>query len=228
MISNHEQKSEVLTRFPAIAGSGPDFQSEFFETVSIASIPANQVVCMEGDQCSHLALLLTGSVRVYKVAESGREITLYRIQPGESCILTASCIISDIQFPALAVTETEASAVLVPAKKVSEWMSQSTQWRDFVFSLVAKRMADVITLIDQVVFQRMDMRIAAYLLKRPLDSGDIRITHHEIAAELGTAREVISRTLKNLEEAGLINVEKARIHIADRQGLEYRASYHNV
>lgn len=225
MINDSQQKNEILNSFTAIAQSDLTFQNEFFSIVTIAHITPSQVVCMEGDQCSYLALLLSGIVRVYKAAETGREITLYRIKPGESCILTASCIISHIQFPALAVTETDVRAVLVPAKKVGEWMSQSAYWRDFVFSLVAKRLADVITLVDQVAFQRMDMRIASHLLNLPKENGDIKTTHHELAAELGTAREVISRTLKNLEELGLIKIEKGLIHIVDEFGLKSKVQH---
>lgn len=223
MITDDGQKNEISSIFPAIAHSAAAFRDEFFSTVTIAHVPANHPVCMEGEQCTSLALVLSGNVRVYKVAESGRELTLYRITPGESCILTASCIISRVNFPALAVTETDVKAVLVPAKQVSEWMGLSPQWRDFVFSLVAKRMADVIGLLDQVAFRRMDARIAVYLLKLPREDGLIKTTHHEIAAELGTAREVISRTLKIMEDAGLIRAEKGSLQILDRKGLESRA-----
>jgi CRP/FNR family transcriptional regulator len=223
MITDNGHKSEILDTFPAIARSAAPFQDEFFSTVAIAHVPPNHPVCMEGEQCTSLALVLSGNVRVFKVAESGREITLYRITPGESCILTASCILSRVSFPALAMTETDVKAVLVPAKQVSDWMGLSAQWRDFVFSLVAKRMADIITLLDQVAFQRMDVRIAAHLLKLPRENRLIKTTHHEIAAELGTAREVISRTLKILEDAGLIRVEKGSIHVLDQIGLEAKA-----
>jgi CRP/FNR family transcriptional regulator len=117
----------------------------------------------------------------------------YRFGNGESCILTANAILNQKTFPAVAVVESEAEAVMVPADIFRDWVGRYDFWREFVFDLLAQRLSSVMSIVDEVVFRRMDARIAALLLKRHLPSGRIQITHQEVAAELGTSREVVSR-----------------------------------
>lgn len=184
-----------------------------------AHLPAGRAICQPGDSCSHLALLTEGSARVYSLAESGREITLYRVEPGECCILTASCILSDRPFPAMADSDTPLDAVLVPAGQVVAWMSVSEAWRQFLWSLLAGRLGAVIGLVEEVAFRRMDSRLAEYLANQAGRDGVLAVTHGQIAAELGTSREVVSRLLKDLEQRGLVRLGRGRVEIVDAAGL---------
>ncbi|BAO45025.1 Crp/Fnr family transcriptional regulator [Thiolapillus brandeum] len=173
---------------------------------SQVQLPAGQHICMEGSTCSHLAFILSGRGRVYKLSETGREITLYRVEPGECCILTLSCIVSEKRFPAFAVSESDLQAIVVPAVSIQHWMDNNRTWRRYAWNLIAERLGEVISLVEEVTFRRMDERLAFYLNQPklfPLQQ-PTRITHQQIAAELGTSREVISRLLKDLEEQRVV------------------------
>jgi CRP/FNR family transcriptional regulator len=170
--------------------------------------------------CPHLALLLSGIARVYKLGENGRDITLYRVRPGQSCVLTASCILSRSRFPAFAQCEKTADAILLPSTKVNDWAARSQPFRDYIFGLVAERLGDLISVVEEVVFHRMDQRLAAYLAERKPDAGaTIRTTHQEIASDLGTSREVVSRILKDFEGRGLIRIGRGALELANVSAL---------
>ncbi len=182
--------------------------------------PAGQTICREGDICSHLAIVLTGTVRVYKIGESGREITLYRIEEGDSCVLTASCILSETRFPALAVVESEVQVVLIPSTTLRLWMREYGVWQVYVFKLMSQRLSDLIATVEEVAFRRVDLRIAEYLLKLAADKKHITITHQEIAHEVGTAREVVSRILKDFERAEIITQSRGSITVTHPHALQ--------
>lgn len=192
-----------------------DFQSEAF----IARIPAGKDVFIEGDRVETIALLISGMVRVYKIGETGREITLYRFGQGESCILTANAILSRKSFPAIATVEKDVEAVIIPADVFRDWVRRYDLWREFVFALLADRLSAVMAVVDEVVFQRMDRRVAAWLLAKSTLQFPIRVTHQEIAAELGSSREVISRLLEDFSQKGLIASGRGTIEILDIEGL---------
>jgi CRP/FNR family transcriptional regulator len=154
----------------------------------------------------------------------GREITLYRFGNGESCILTANAILNQKTFPAVAVVESEAEAVMIPSNTFRDWVRHYDFWREFVFELLSQRLASVMSILDEVVFRRMDARIAAFLLKRARPEPRIQITHQEIAAELGTSREVVSRILEGFASAGLISVSRGELELLDPLALEARTT----
>ncbi len=220
MITKPEQKQQLVELFPFLAAAAPDFQRIFFDAAIPAHIPAGHTIADTGSECSQLALVLSGTVRVYKLAAKGREITLYRIKDGDSCVLTASCLMSATPFPAIAETETELEAIIIPAKLAKAWMTQHQPWGNFIFGLVSKRLAEVITVLENVTFQRMDVRIAAYLLKMASNGPTLNITHHEIAADLGSSREVVSRTLKEFDKHGWINMGRGELIIQDPAHLQ--------
>lgn len=158
-------------------------------------------------------------MRVYKTGETGREITLYRIEPGESCILTANCILNRRGFPALAEVEQTTEVLLIPAAVFQEWMDRYKFWRDYIHAIIDRRITSVLTIMSEVVFARIDQRIAELLLSGVGTDGGLTITHQKIAGELGSAREVVSRVLKDFEKRGLIRLARGRIELADAAGL---------
>lgn len=218
MIDQAEQ-ARLAGCLPLLREAGPGFRAEFFRAASLAHLPRGAVIAMEGDTCARLALLIAGRVRVYKTAATGKEITLYHIGEGDSCVLTASCIMSHTPFPAIAETQTDVDAVLIPEAQTRAWMTEPA-WCAFIFGLVSKRLADVIAVLEDVAFQRMDARIAAYVARLAGASPVLSITHHEIAAELGTSREVVSRILKEFESRGLVKVGRGELRVTDRDRLE--------
>jgi CRP/FNR family transcriptional regulator len=220
MIKDPDIQAKILQKLPFLS-EDELFCAEFMKIATLAEIPNQHRFMEEGMTCSGLALITEGKVRVYKLGESGREITLYRLSAGESCVLTASCIMSNIPFPAIATTEAAVTALLVPTVIVQKWVDQHKVWRQFIFNLVSQRLTDVITVIEEIAFRRMDARLASYLLEQPLNNNhEFSITHQAIATELGTAREVVSRLLKDFESIGMITLARGTIALNDQKQLK--------
>ena len=217
------QFNQLLRVFPILQAADPRLKSEFQSAAFFARIPTGQDVFVEGDQAEAIALLISGAVRVYKIGETGREITLYRFGHGESCILTANAILSSQSFPAIATVEADAEAIMVPAEAFRSWVKRYDVWRDFVWDLLSERLSKMLTVIDEVVFQRMDRRLAAWLLKEAARQNPVSVTHQEIAADLGSSREVISRLLEDFSQEGLLASGRGSVEILDFENLESKA-----
>ena len=218
-----EQYNHTMRVLPILQRADPQLAREFHQVATFARIPAGRDVFIEGDRVDSIALLISGVVRVYKIGETGREITLYRFGIGESCILTANAILSQNDFPAIASVEEEAEVVMIPADVFREWVSRFDLWRDFVFDLLAQRLSSVILLVDEVAFRRMDVRIAALLLERSRIQNPILITHQKIASELGSSREVISRLMEDFSEQDIIRAGRGVVEVLDTDALKTRA-----
>lgn len=218
-----QQLKQIGQVLPVLQGADTQLIREFQKVAILARIPAGQDVFLEGDKVDAIALLVSGVVRVYKIGETGREITLYRFGNGESCILTANAILSQKTFPAIATVEKEADAVMIPADIFRDWVKRYDAWREFVFELLSERLSTVMAVVDEVVFQRMDRRVASLLLNKFVTGQPVRITHQEIAAELGSSREVISRILEDFSQKGWVEVGRGTVEILDINGLESRA-----
>ncbi|MCG7996886.1 MAG: Crp/Fnr family transcriptional regulator [Candidatus Thiodiazotropha taylori] len=220
MISDTSNITQITQQFQFLQQAERDFQQSFFERASKIDLPADQPICHQGTECTHLALVISGSARVYKLSENGREITLYRIGPGESCILTASCIMNGEPFPAYAVSEEPIEAVLISTADVIRWTDQTPAWRNYLFNLISSRLSEVIGIVEEIAFRRVDRRLAGHLIQLGKQSGArIESTHQMIASDLGTSREVVSRILKDLEQQQMISTARGVINICDEQRL---------
>ncbi len=183
------------------------------------TLPANTTVFYQGDGCKNYLLVQSGSVKVFTRAENGREIVLYRVGQGESCILTTSCLLAEQAYPAEGITESDVDAIVIAAQDFNLGLAQSKSFRDLVFGNYSKRLSDVIALVAEVNFNRIDIRLAKFLMKHQQNQA-IEITHQDLSIELGTAREVVSRQLKTLEHKQWIKLSRGRIDIIDRDNLE--------
>jgi len=229
MLVSPRIRRQAETLFPFLERLEPAVRSQFLHSAMPADIPRGQMVCHEGGRCRHLALMLSGSARVYKLGENGRDITLYRVRPGQSCILTASCILSGRAFPAFAECEETAAAVLLKEATVRDWIARSQVFRDYVFGLLAQRLGSLINVVEEVAFQRLDQRLGAYLLdRRRAPAGRIDTTHQEIASDLGSSREVISRLLKDFENGGCIHTGRGFVEIRDATALRQRCGLRDL
>lgn len=220
-----ELRHRIFSLFPFLAKAGRDAQAELFKYGTLVRHPPERLLCLEGEKCSCVPLVLSGQARVYKIGESGREITLYRVGPGESCIMAASCILSDFRFPAFSATETSVEAVVISPEVLHQFVNRFQIWREYLCGMLASRLAEVITVLEAVAFRRMDTRMAEYLLHRAHEGDTIKRTHQEIAIDLGTSREVVSRVLEEFEREGLIVLSRGEIRTEDVKGLG-RFSYH--
>ena len=203
---------------PALATLDEVARRQLLDTASTLKLGADQFVFHLGDACEAFVILLDGRVRVQLTSAAGREVTLYRIEPGGSCLLTTSCLFSRDQYPAEALTETAIRALAVPRAVFEELLEQSTAFRDYVFDGFARRLTDVIGRIKAVALTPIEARLGATLL-RLHDSGQSNITHQALAVELGTAREVVSRHLKRMEANGWLRLGRGHITVTDRDAL---------
>jgi len=199
-----------LRGFPLFKSAPRDLVASLIAAGRSQAIPAGAHIYSEGDVCQGIAFVLSGEIRVYKIGETGREITLYEIGPGETCILNASCILSGSTYPANAVAATEVSVLLVPSADFRGLVTAHEEMRIFVFSLLSQRLATVMELVEEVAFGRMDHRLMEYLVQKS-DGNVLESTHQKIANDLGTSREVVSRLLKDLERKQQVRLSRNSI-----------------
>lgn len=185
----------------------------------IVRVPADTLVFETGQACDNYLLVIEGSIRVQQLSASGREIVLYRVGPGESCVLTTTCMLAQGRYAAEGVTETEVLAAAVPAQVFRAALEASEPLRRFVFSAYGERLAALLQLVEEIAFERLDVRLAKRLLALSGADSRITVTHQALAAELGSAREVVSRALKHFAQRGWVRVHRGAIEITDRDAL---------
>lgn len=171
-----------------------------------------------------LLILIAGCIRVQKTGLSGREIILYRVGPGETCIVTTACLMCGIDYDAEGVAETDIYARALPVAQFRALLGSSEMFRDFVFRTYGTRISGLLALIEEVAFGSIDHRLAASLLGYAKGRPEAAATHQELAVELGTAREVVSRRLKDFERKGWIRTGRGVVHLLDEAELKALAS----
>lgn len=203
--------------FPALAGLDRAARRRL-AAAQQATLPAGEVVFREGDACSHYLMVLAGAVRVQMVSEQGREIVLYRVGEGQTCVLTTACLMGGQAYNAQGVVESEVTALMLPVAAFRDLVAESAGFREFVFSAYGTRLSDLLLLVEEVAFRRVDARLAALLLARS-ETGGMAVTHQGLAVELGTAREVISRQLKEFERRGWVRLGRGRVAVVRPEAL---------
>ena len=193
------------------------FEKELKDEIAllpIVELKTNSIVLMENSYVKEIPILLEGTIKVRKTDESGKEIILYQINPGESCILSITACLNDKQCSAEAYVEKTSKLVMIPANKVKLWMEKYSSWKQYVYNHYYERFDELLGLIDAIAFKHVDLRLLNKLKEHQLKQGDeIKITHQILAKEIGTAREVISRLLKQLEKENFIILERGIIKI---------------
>ncbi|MBH5319822.1 Crp/Fnr family transcriptional regulator [Paenibacillus sp. GSMTC-2017] len=213
-----EQIELVIKLFPSLSDISIEDWNE--DGISIASLPVDHVI-YEGEFLEHAALILDGTVRMYKLSDSGREVTLYRISSGECCPMMASSILGESVYEASACIEKPTTVLFIPVRIFQKWMNNYLGFRQYIFKTFARRLIVMSNLIDSVVFKTIRSRISEYLLlMTSSDNNSLSITHDVLSIELGTAREVISRTLKSMENDGLLRASRGQITHIQRERLQ--------
>lgn len=200
----------------------PDLRQELEQTARTVQVPAGTVVFGSGQEMETFLLVGEGSLRVYKASSEGREITLYYVGGGECCTLNILCLLTGRPSPATAFVEADVTALAFPRERFLDWFARFASMRDLVLGQMADRVHCMMALVEEVAFQRLDRRLAAYLLSAADHAGgdELALTHETIAKDLGSVREVVSRLLKSFESGGLVALGRGRIAIRDRGGLE--------
>lgn len=172
-----------------------------------------------GKPAQNLYLLVSGTLRVQKLAESGREMVLYRVHAGESCILTTACLLAHEDYAATGIAETDLEVIAVPQTVFDELIATSEAFRGLIFKAYSRRITDLLTVIEEVAFRRVDLRLAAKLIDLAGDGDEVRATHQDLAIELGTAREVVSRQLQDFQRRGWLALSRGTLTITNRDAL---------
>lgn len=191
-----------------------------FGRAQCLTLPPGQRVFEPGAACQNYLLVGRGQVRVQLLTAGGREVVLYHVGPGDSCVLTTSCLLGAAHYPAEGITATEVIAFALSAADFHHGLDSSAAFRRFVFGNLGRRLSEVIARMEQVVFAPIDARLAGSLLQLAGADTQLTVTHHDLAVELGTAREVVSRHLKRFEEHGWVSLGRGSIELLDRTALE--------
>ena len=209
---------EGLSRLPAA------IKETLGERSQVVTVPGGTKIFGPGLSPDNLLLLIEGTVKVSQTSESGREIVLYRVEAGQSCVLTTACLLAHEAYAAEGVAETDVTAVAIPRTVFDELVATSPQFRTFVFAAYARRITDLFRVIDEVAYGKIDVRLADRLIGLAGGSGKLEATHQQLATELGTAREVVSRQLSEFQKRGWIRLSRGHVSLTDAPALERLAA----
>ena len=199
-------RSRLLQHYPALAGLAAAELDGLLANAMVLPLPGGTVVFDENQPCQGFPMLLSGSIRVIKAAPSGRELQLYRVTPGESCILTSSCLLGHTRYTARGIAEQDLEMVLLPAPSFHVLLEKHETFRNYVFHLFSDRLTDLMQLVSAV----------ALLIAKP---SPLHTTHQALADELGSAREIVSRLLKGFADQGWVKMAREQIEVTDKKAL---------
>lgn len=215
---NEEILVKAIAKFPYFKHLFTDTKKR--EQLSYQTIETGAIPFVEGGYYEFIPLLLKGTMRVSKISDTGREIVLYRVHEGESCILLISSSLSKQPYSATAYVEEETAVINIPVSLYHKEISSFELVRDFTYDLYNKRIANMMSLVEEIVFKKMDKRIAEFLIQNTTkQTPAIEITHEALSIELGTAREVVSRVLKEIEKNKFIQLSRGKITVVQREKL---------
>ena len=205
--------SDLLAAFPALADLDHPSSEMLLHASRTLTLGSHALVFEVGQDCQQYLLIRSGRVRVHLLDPDGHEIVLYRLGRGETCILTTAALLGQLPYMAYAIAEAPTVATGVPSQTFDALVARSAAFRRFVFAAHAGRIADLMQVVSDVAFRRIQVRLARCLLQRADALGRVAMTHGAIAVEIGTAREVVSRNLKSLERRGCLQLGQGAIAI---------------
>jgi CRP/FNR family transcriptional regulator len=209
---------DPLALYPGLAGVSPPLSTLGAAGQALA-VPAGAVLFSEHEPCKGFPLLLEGEVRVSRASPDGRSLELYRVGPGELCLVSSACLFRAEPMKANGVATRPTTLVLIPPAVFNAWLD-APGFRNLVLGLFAERMADLTSLVDAIAFHRLDSRLAAALLGH---GRELAVTHQALAQELGTVREIVTRLLRRFEREGWVELSRERIRILDSAALRTHA-----
>lgn len=214
-------RAQLLQHYPMLRGLPTAELDTLLTSAAVMDLPAGAVIFDEGQACQGFPLLLSGSVRVVKSAPNGRELRLYGVDAGGSCILTSSCLLGHSDYQARGIADRAVRMAVLSVATFKHLIATQEAFRDYVFALFSERLTGLMQLVSAVAFQKLDQRLATLLATRP---SPIRTTHQALADELGSVREIVSRLLKNFAEQGWIRLAREQIEILDAPALQRYAA----
>ena len=209
-------RRKLLESFPVFVGLPAERLETVLTEAQIVHATRGSILFDAKQPCRGFPLLLEGSVRVTKSAPSGREILLYRVEPGQGCILSGGCLLGHSDYSATGTADEDVTLLSIPPALFQELLLESESFRSFVFGMYGERLAEVMELVEEVAFRRLDTRLAQLLIRRGPVLED---THQRLADELGSVREIVSRLLRGFEDRGWVRLERERITVLDPKSL---------
>ncbi|TVQ49438.1 MAG: Crp/Fnr family transcriptional regulator [Saprospirales bacterium] len=213
MTEKDKLQIELRRYFPQL--SDEKLREEIMRVSRIVPIKRDETIINYGSFVKMIPLVIKGCIRVTRQFEDGRELFLYHLYPGETCAISVSCCMSLEPSPFFAIAEDDSEVIGIPVDYIDIWQSKYTVWNKFMISVYEDRFKELVLSLDDIAFKKLDERLLTYLRKKSeaMNSFDIDITHQQIAEELNTARESISRLLKAMESKGLIKLGRNTIKI---------------
>ena len=213
-MATKEQILQIESLFPVLGQLSLHDRQVIYESGQIIDLPVGQMLMQQNQQCQFIPLVLSGQLRVFTLSDNGREMTLFRTGPGDTCLLSIACQIKHQDFPALAQIENEATLFMVPIPIYHQVLAEHPAWKDYIILTLFGHLTSTMLTLEAVAFNRTDRRLAEWLIRhQPSRGRTIRCTHEAIAIELGTAREVVSRLLGDLKNQGAVALGRGRIEI---------------
>ena len=212
---------QLARTYPVFARLSPALQELVQANIQPVEAPPGYLLFDEASPCSLFLLVFTGSVRVVKPAPSGREILLYRVEPGDNCVLTVSCLLGREPYPARGVVDEPLTGCIIAQPIFDRLLAESAIFRSELFRYFGARIVDLMQLVEEVAFGALDQRLAALLVER---GPRLELTHQQLADELGTVREIVTRLLHRFERDGLVELSRESIAIKDSAGLRTLAA----
>jgi len=214
---------ELNKAYPELADIRESIWRHTIDQARELDAPPGTVLFSGNASCNNFMLILSGTIRIYQTAEDGREITLYRVEAGDLCILSLNSLLKNKSFNAIAETESSVSALVISSEDFKRVMDECPTFRDYVLSTLTERLCETICIVQETAFNHLNMRLACMLgsLFERNQGPLLKITHQEIAHELGTTREVISRILKDFEKQNCIRLSRGHIELASANGLQW-------
>lgn len=207
----------LLKAFPALDTLEPEARTQLLSAARPAHLPSGTPIFRPGDACQNYLMVAEGDVVVRLLDENGHSIVLYHVEAGQTCVLTTACLMGQSAYTAEGIVEQDLSGLILPQSAFTQLMASSPVFRQFVFTAFGGRLSEMMALINEITFRRIDERLSDWLCKQP--SHIIETTHQAIADELGTAREVISRQLKDWERQGFLTLGRGRIELLQPERL---------
>lgn len=208
--------------FPFWDKLSPQEKRLLCDSVQTTVYRKGQVVASSMTQCMGLILIRSGVLRLGLLSEDGRQVTISRILAGEICVFSAACVLSSITFDVGIDAETDCEAYVIPAAAVAKLIQSNVYVENFVYKKAAERFSDILSAIERILFYTLEQRLAAYLLEESArqNTDKLKVTHEHLAQNIGSAREAVTRTMRQLAEKGCVDLKRGTVMILDRKQLK--------
>lgn len=212
---------KILSQLPFWPSLSEDEMERVRQRAFVNQYGKGTIINNCNNECLGMLLVLSGEIRTYLFSEEGREVSLFRLYSGDLCVLSASCVISQITFETQMIAQQNTKALIVPVDVIAALREKNIHFRSFLYELATKRFSDVMWAMQQILFKGLDRRLAGFLLAEAerTDSNVIHMTHEQIAQHISSAREAVARMFKHFAEDGLVDIKRGTITLLDIDGL---------